>query len=279
MKKFSSRLSLSLVAMALAVTLTACEHREKDSPESSPNSLDQKVSKGSTETDKTAIEEATVAYMGIKPDEISDTPIPGLKQLVMQGNIMYASADGKYLVQANIMDVLARKSITDEAAQKAMGYLNEKRAPILKERLDMSEAITYKAAKEVDELYVFTDSTCAYCAKFHESIPEYNRLGLTIHYFPWPRTGKSGEAYDLLTTVWCSADKKKALDAEFAKKPIKPISCDNKLVDKYVDLGIELNVNGTPAVFLKNGANLGGAVPPSEIMAAINKAKGSSAAK
>lgn len=45
--------------------------------------------------------------------------------------------------------------------------------------------VTYKANDEKSEIYVFADIQCGYCQLFHDSLPELNASGITVHYIPY----------------------------------------------------------------------------------------------
>ena len=111
---------------------------------------------------------------------------------------------------------------------------------------------------------VFTDVTCGFCGKLHQSIPELNELGITVPYIAYPRSGTSGTGYAVNRDVWCADDKKAAFDAAFARQPVPTAVCDNK-IDKMYKAGDMFNVRGTPLIVADDLQTITGAQPPSQI--------------
>src|SRR5215471_2097894 len=48
-----------------------------------------------------------------KIDRIVKSEVPGFYEVVVSGQIVYISADGKYLMQGNLYDVPGKKSLTE----------------------------------------------------------------------------------------------------------------------------------------------------------------------
>ena len=70
---------------------------------------------------------------------ISETPIDGILQVQINGDIVYTSADGKYLFQGRIIDLDTREDLTEVA--KA-GLRKE-----LMDRIDPAEQITFEIGR------------------------------------------------------------------------------------------------------------------------------------
>src|SRR5690606_5543494 len=58
---------------------------------------------------------------------------------------------------------------------------------------------------------VFTDAECGYCRRMHQQIAEYNRLGIAVEYLAFPRMGMASDDFRDMVSVWCAADRRKAL--------------------------------------------------------------------
>ncbi|NIM69171.1 MAG: thioredoxin fold domain-containing protein [Xanthomonadales bacterium] len=194
---------------------------------------------------------------------ISETPIDGLLQVQVNNEIVYASADAKYLIAGRIIDMDTQVNLTDQA-----------KASIRKELLqdlDHSRHITFAAAEPQHELLVFTDIDCGYCRKLHSQIAEYMAEGISIQYLAFPRAGIGSHSYEKYVSVWCADDPQGALtDAKAGNEP-EPLQCDNPVSEQY-DLGLKVGVTGTPALLTSDGTLIPGYVPPkqlSERLAAI----------
>lgn len=148
--------------------------------------------------------------------------------------------------------------------------------------IDLSEIITYESFSEEkgDDIYVFTDTTCGYCQKLHREITEYQNQNMDIHYLPFPRSGLSGFGYNQWVNTLCAADRKAAMTtAKTIQAPIERnteatpeefASC-RATVGKYYQLGLQMGVKGTPAIFSENGTQLGGYVPAHQLRSSLTQ--------
>ena len=66
---------------------------------------------------------------------------------------------------------------------------------------------------------VFTDVDCAYCARLHRQMADYNELGIEIRYTAFPRAGIGSPTYDKMVSVWCAADQHTAMTDAKAGRP------------------------------------------------------------
>jgi thiol:disulfide interchange protein DsbC len=200
---------------------------------------------------------------------ISETPIDGLLMVQIGGEIVYATVDGKYLLQGRLMDIATREDLTESA--KA-----EVRRELLA-NVDTTTQITFAPKDPKYDLMVFTDIDCGYCRKLHSQIDAYNEQGIAIHYMSFPRAGIGSHSYEKAVSVWCAGDPRTALtEAKLGAEP-DPAQCDNP-VDEQYELGLELGVTGTPSLLMADGQMIPGYVPPDKLrerldnMAAAQKA-------
>ena len=101
-------------------------------------------------------------------------------------------------------------------------------------------------------IYVFTDASCPYCHKLHEHLAEINEKGIEVRYIAWPR----GEQFmPTMEAVWCNADRKAAFDQAVQGISIPPAQCKNPVREQY-QLGLNMGVNGTPAIYNVDGEYL-----------------------
>ena len=132
--------------------------------------------------DYSAVEERIRALAPqTKSIAISETPVEGLLMVQIGGEIVYATADGKYLLQGRLMDLETREDLTEAAK-------TEVRRGVL-ESVDQSKQITFAPEAPKYDLMVFTDIDCGYCRKLQAQMAEYNEQGIAIHYMAFPRAG------------------------------------------------------------------------------------------
>ena len=187
---------------------------------------------------------------------ISETPVEGVLQVQINGDIVYASSDGKYLIQGRLIDLETREDLTETSKT---GVRKELMAGI-----DESKQIKFSPTDPDYTLTVFTDIDCGYCRKLHAQVEEYNKQGIAINYMWFPRAGIGSRSYEKAVAVWCASDQQTALtEAKLGSEP-DPDQCDNPVAEQY-QLGIELGVTGTPALLTANGQLIPGYVPPDKL--------------
>lgn len=108
---------------------------------------------------------------------------------------------------------------------------------------------------------VFTDTTCPYCRRLHEEVPRLNEMGIEVDYLAFPRGGMSSPGARELQRVWCADNPSEAMSAAKREEALEGnASCDNPVEEQY-HLGMQLGVQGTPAIVLPDGRLVPGYVP------------------
>jgi thiol:disulfide interchange protein DsbC len=199
---------------------------------------------------------------GASIDSIAEAKLPGFYEVVLSGQIVYVTADGKYLLQGMLYDVAARTDLTEASRSKT-------RKSLLSE-LDPARTINFNPQKPKHIITVFTDIDCGYCRKMHGEIAEYNALGIGVEYLFFPRAGAGSEAWEKAVSVWCSDDRNQAFTDAKAGKPIDRKECANPVQEDYA-LGARMGVTGTPMVMSADGTQLGGYLPPDQMLARLNQ--------
>jgi thiol:disulfide interchange protein DsbC len=201
---------------------------------------------------------------------VSETPIEGILQVQINGDIVYTSADGKYLFQGRVIDMETREDLT-ESAKSVL------RKDLLA-GIDSSKQIKFTPSEPAYELMVFTDIDCGYCRKLHAQVDEYNEQGIAINYMAFPRAGIGSRSYEKAVSVWCADDQQDAMtQAKLGSEP-DPDQCDNPIAEQY-QLGIELGVTGTPALLTASGQLIPGYVPPAQLRKRLDQMAANSAAE
>lgn len=212
---------------------------------------------------------------GAQPSDVAASPIPGLYEVTMGGLIAYVSADGKYLLSGNVYDLDSQVNLTatrrNAARAKALAAVSE------------SNMIVFGPPNAKMTVTVFTDVDCGFCRKFHSQIAEINKAGVRVRYLLYPRTGPDTESWTKAEQVWCATDRRDALSRAKKGEPLKTKACgdaaDAAIKSQY-ELGSDLGVEGTPAVFTQNGDYIGGYLTPTELVQAIqDSAKAAVAAR
>jgi thiol:disulfide interchange protein DsbC len=136
-----------------------------------------------------------------------------------------------------------------------------------------SDRVIYPAqGKESARLTVFTDTSCGYCRKLHREVPALQAGGVTVTYIPFPRSGATGAAYQTMRKVWCSADRRKAMDVAkgVSSGDLGRGDCQQAdAVKAGYELGIKLGINGTPAIVMPDGRLQPGYLPADRLLSAL----------
>jgi thiol:disulfide interchange protein DsbC len=199
-------------------------------------------------------------------DEIDVAPMPGFYLVIVSGQMLYVSADGKYLLNGELVD-LGSKQNTSKLA-----WAKFRKAQIAK--VPASQRIVFAPAHPKVTISVFTDVNCAFCRALHEHIADFNKAGIAVEYMAWPRegvvttAGRPTPTYTEMVSVWCASDRKAAFSAAIDGKAPKPATCTNPVKDQF-ELGLRLGLDGTPAVYGPDGRLLGGYVTPDQLLQAI----------
>ena len=200
-----------------------------------------------------------------QPESISPTPIPGIYEVNYGAEVYYMERSGQYLFQGELIDLESRESLTEQTKSTYRKTLMS--------RLDESTMIVYSPKKKAKHtITVFTDIDCGYCVKLHQGMKAMNDLGIKVRYLAFPRAGIGSSSYQKIVNVWCAKDRKSAMTRAKSGERVVSEAC-NHPVDIHYNLGREMGVNGTPALFLDDGTHLAGYMPPDRLINALEERK------
>lgn len=207
---------------------------------------------------------------GASPDDVSSSPIPGVYEVTMGGLIAYVSADGKYLVSGNVYDLDTQTNLTasrrNAARAKALAAARE------------DQMIVFSPAKPKLTVTVFTDVDCGFCRKFHGQMADLNKAGVRVRYLMFPRTGPGTESWRKAEKVWCSKDRKDALTRAKRGEEVKGKTCGDEAIMAQYEMGGDLGVEGTPAIFTQSGEYIGGFMTPEQLVQTVQESERTAAA-
>jgi len=196
-------------------------------------------------------------FPGLKPDDVHVSALPGMFQVTLGSDTVYVSADGKYLIAGDLYEVDTRNNLTEGGRAEA------RRAALAK--VDERDMIIFAPTKVKHTITVFTDVECGYCRKLHGEIEELNKRGVKVRYMAYPRSGPDTEDWSKMEAVWCAKDRKAAITQAKRGEVVKSAECGATPIAKQYELGEELGVRGTPAIFSSNGDYIGGYLSPDKM--------------
>lgn len=216
-----------------------------------------------TDAVRASIEER-LQSMGVEAeiDRISETPVENVFMVRLGTDIVFFSADGRYLLQGEMIDLQRRESVSevwfrDERAERLGG-------------LNPAFFLTYPAHGETDHVVtVFTDIDCPYCQRMHDQMPGYNAAGIEVRYVQFPRAGIDSPSYQKAVDVWCADDPLLAMGAAKAGRAVESPICDHP-IDQHFALARELGINATPTFISQRGVLHRGLMSPEELRSRLD---------
>ena len=199
-----------------------------------------------------------------KVDSVADAAVPGFYEVVLGGEIVYVSADAKYLFTGSVWDLGAKKDLTDM-----------RKASLRKVALDKvpdAKRISYDAKNPKHTVTVYTDIDCGYCRRMHQQMAQYNDAGISVDYLFFPRSGPNTESFQKAVNVWCAADRNDALTKAKNGEPVPAKECANPIAEQY-ELGMRIGVTGTPMIVAEDGTQVGGYLDPTQLVARLEALK------
>ena len=250
-------LSLTACAQGTGPAATAARPGAQSTPATAPK---QVFAAGTPEA------RARDALRSINPqievERIAASPLPGFREAIVGGQVVYVSDDGKYLIQGKVFDIAAKKDMGEASMAKL-------RAELL-ETIPMSDRIVFAPPAAKHTVVVFTDVECGYCRKLHTDIAEYNKRGIAVQYLAFPRAGLGSEDFRKMVAVWCADDRRQALTDAKNDKPVPMKNCTNPVTMHY-HLGQRMGLEGTPMILATDGTQIAGYLPPDQLLAAMEK--------
>lgn len=195
---------------------------------------------------------------------LKDAPINDFYEVQLSsGDILYVSKQSNHILAGNLLEVTDNGLVDlTEIARSAV------RTKTI-QAVSVADQVVFAAkGKTKAVVQIFTDSTCPYCSRLHEQVPELNKQGIEVRYLAFPRQGLQGKGFNDLVNVWCADDRQQAMTAAKEGKSLPNRQCDNPIAEQYA-LGQKLGVQGTPAIFLPDGRLIPGFVPAERLISEL----------
>jgi len=205
--------------------------------------------------DEASVKKAVEAKLGGKVSSVVKTSYLGLYEVYADGQIIYTDDKVSALVIGTLIDGKTMKNVTDERMQKLTA--------IKFSDLPLELAVKQVRGDGKRVFATFEDPNCGYCKKLAKDMVKLDNV--TIYTFLYPIL--SPDSLEKSKQIWCSADKAKAWTDWMVdgKAPGGKGDCDTAAVQKTVETGHRLAINGTPTIFFADGERIPGAVPVAKI--------------
>lgn len=217
--------------------------------------------------DDLSLDEARAVIAGkfgmIEPEDVKVSPIDGWYMIQKGSVIAYVTADGRYLLQGDLIDLDSQVNLSElsrnDARHALVAAFGEENAISF-----VPEEVKYKVT-------VFTDVDCTYCRKLHSEIDAYLDQGIEVQYVLYPRNGPASKTWKTSQDVWCADDRAEALTAAKQGRNIESQQCDASMVNEHYALGRDIGLSGTPAIVFEDGTLVGGYVAPDQLIVRLQQ--------
>jgi len=196
---------------------------------------------------------ATIPQLA-KIDEVRKSPMPGVWEVRTGFDIFYTDEQGSYVMQGNLIDVKAKKNLTEERVEKL--------SAVAFDQLPLKDAFKIVRGNGKRRLAVFEDPNCGYCKHFEKELRSVDNV--TVHLFLYPVLGPDSVVKS--RDIWCAKDKAKTW-TDWMIDGTKPPSgdCDVNALKRNVEFGRKYNITGTPTLIFADGTRTPGAIPAAQV--------------
>ena len=208
------------------------------------------LSAAQADTDKDRIKQHLEGKMSNSIEDITPTQVPGLYSVKLDGKLAYVSKDGKYLIQGSMFEVETGKNLTTLAVLDS---------------IDDKDTVVFTPKNPKHTLTVFTDTSCGYCRKLHQEVPQLNANGVKVRYLLYPRAGPNSPTAATLESVWCSDNPQQALTTAKSGGAIPEKTCDNP-INRNIELAQQMGLRGTPMIITDTGMVIPGYKPAEALL-------------
>jgi thiol:disulfide interchange protein DsbC len=198
-----------------------------------------------------------------KIDAIRPTAMPGVVELHVGGDILYADTQGDHLLVGQLYDTKTRTNLTEDR----LNTLNA----VDFAALPLKDAMVAKQGTGARRLAVFADPNCGYCKGFEKDLAKLQDV--TVYTFLYPVLGPDSDAKS--RDIWCADDaqavwRKWMIDG--AAPPRAMGACDTAALARNVEFGRKHRMQGTPTVVFEDGKRVPGAIPLAELQKRVSQA-------
>ncbi|WP_278395155.1 DsbC family protein [Acinetobacter venetianus] len=191
-------------------------------------------------------------YPNIQVTNIQPTEMSGLYSANLDNQIIYLDENAEHMFIGSMVRLKDQKNLTKDLVLK-QNSIDWKQLPL-------KDAIKTVKGNGKRQLAIFSDPNCPYCKKLEAELDKLNDV--TIYTFIYPLKTQS---IAVSKQVWCEANPAYAWK-NLLQKNIQPKAktCANP-IDRNLELGRKLGVQGTPTLIFGNGLKMVGGRSAEEI--------------
>ena len=187
---------------------------------------------------------------------VRKTDIDGIFEVDMGKNIGYTNREGRLFIFGHIFDMKSQQDLTAQRLD-ALNVVDFTQLPLL-------DAIQTVRGNGSRKLALFSDPDCPYCKRLEAELLKLDNV--TIYTFLYPLEGLHPDSIKKAKSIWCSGDKQKAW-RDFMTgggQLHEKTDCEHP-IDRNLQLGQKLGINGTPTLIARDGRVMPGAASIEQI--------------
>lgn len=198
-----------------------------------------------------------------KVEAFRASALPGYYEGIIGGQVVYASADGRYLLRGQVEDTLHDENLSESS-------MAARRLEVLA-GIDDADRLRFAPSSPRHRIVVFTDVDCPYCRRLHAQVAEYNALGIAIDYLFFPLSAHPDAARKSID-VWCADDRAAAYTAIMRGHAPARRECANPVAES-LKAGAEVGVAATPTAIAADGRVIASTVlmNPQRLLAELDR--------
>ncbi len=197
---------------------------------------------------------------------IAESVLPGIYEVVSNAQVYYLSPNGRFLVEGSIIDLQNQVNVSEQRRGSLQLTLIEE---IPEDQMLVFDNEDKNAERWIT---VFTDTDCGYCQKLHREIDTITDADIKVRYLLFPRAGIDSGSSQELQSVWCSDDPQQAMTTAKSGGTVAPATCENP-IQAHMDLARQVELRGTPLIYLDNGTKVPGYRPAAELIRMIQESE------
>jgi thiol:disulfide interchange protein DsbC len=219
---------------------------------------------GAAHANEAEIRKAVEAmFPSAKVSAVHPTPMPGVFEVIANDEIIYADAQGKFLMHGQLLDVQSRLNLTDERKKKL--------SAIDFDTLPLHLATKIVRGNGARVFASFEDPNCGYCKRLHIGLKQLSDY--TQYVFLVPILGE--ESRQRSDELWCTKNRAQAVTDWMTSNAAPPerAACAKTPSAELSALARKLRVNATPTLFLRDGTRVPGYLAPEQLEAALGRSQ------
>ncbi|OTG89511.1 DsbC family protein [Acinetobacter sp. ANC 3832] len=192
-------------------------------------------------------------YPNVKINDLKTTEMSGLYNGTLDNQIVYVNEDAQHIFVGSMIRLKDQHNLTKDLTLQ-QNMVDFKKLPL-------NDAVKTVRGNGKRQLAIFSDPNCPYCKTLEGNLAQLKDV--TIYTFIYPIKTQS-----IIPSkqIWCSANKEFAWK-NLLQKGIKPTAAADCAtpIERNLELGKRLGLNGTPAIIFSNGYKVMGAYPAEKI--------------